>query len=37
MIKSKRYDVVTEGDYIQKGSRIKVSRVEGVKIIVQKM
>ncbi|HOJ18891.1 MAG: nodulation protein NfeD [Ignavibacteriales bacterium] len=37
VIKSKRYDVVTEGDYIQKGSRIKVSRVEGVKIIVQKM
>ena len=37
VIKSKRYDVVTEGVYIQKGSRIKVSRVEGVKIIVQKM
>jgi len=35
IINSKRYDVVTEGDYIQKGSRVIVARVEGVKIIVQ--
>lgn len=36
VINSRRYDVVTEGDYIQKGSTITVARVEGVKIIVQK-
>jgi membrane protein implicated in regulation of membrane protease activity len=33
----KRLDVVSEGEFIQKGSRVKVERVEGFKVIVRKI
>jgi membrane-bound serine protease (ClpP class) len=36
LINGKRFDVVTEGDFIEKGSKIKVDRVEGVRIIIKK-
>ncbi len=34
-INEKKYDVVTDGGYIEKGSKIKVLRVEGIKVVVQ--
>ncbi len=37
IINEKRYDVVTQGDYIEKGNRIKVVAIEGSKIVVQKV
>lgn len=37
LIAGKRYDVVTEGDFFDKGSKIKVDRVEGVRIIIKKI
>lgn len=37
LIDDKRIDVVTEGDFIEKGSRIKVVAVEGNRVIVRKM
>jgi len=37
VIAGKRYDVVTEGDFIDHGTRIKVDRVEGVRIIIKKI
>ncbi len=36
MIEGKRYDVITEGDFIQKEEEIVVEKVEGSKIIVKK-
>jgi membrane-bound serine protease (ClpP class) len=33
----KRVDVVADWEYIEKGSRIKVLRVEGVKVVVKKV
>jgi len=37
LINGKRYDVVTAGDYIEKGEKIKVIQVEGIRIVVQKV
>lgn len=37
VIDDKRYDVVTQGDYIDKDSRIRVLKVEGVRIVVEKI
>ncbi len=37
VIEDIRYDVVTEGEYIQKGTRVKVVNVEGSRIIVRKI
>ncbi|MCF8024913.1 MAG: serine protease [Desulfobacteraceae bacterium] len=37
LIEGKRVDVVTRGDYIEKGSRIKVNAVEGGRIVVKKI
>ncbi|VAX27625.1 Putative membrane-bound ClpP-class protease associated with aq_911 [hydrothermal vent metagenome] len=36
IINDKRYDVVTQGEYIEKGNKIKVVAIEGSKIVVQK-
>jgi len=37
IIKGERYDVVTAGDFIERGSQIKVIKVEGMRIVVQKI
>jgi len=37
IIDGKRYDVVTAGDFIEKGLQIKVIQVEGMRIVVQKV
>jgi len=37
LIEDKRYDVVTEGDYISVGERITVYQVEGGRIVVRKI
>jgi len=37
LINGKRYDVVTAGDFIEKGMQIKVTKIEGMRIIVQKI
>lgn len=37
VINDKRYDVVTQGEYIEKGNKIKVVAIEGSKIVVQKV
>ncbi len=36
IINDKRYDVVTAGDFIERGSKVKVIKVEGMRIVVQK-
>jgi membrane-bound serine protease (ClpP class) len=36
-LNGKRYDVVTEGEFIEKGKKVYVARVEGVKIIVKEV
>lgn len=36
VIGDKRYDVVTQGDYIEKDSPIRVLKVEGMRIVVEK-
>lgn len=36
IIDGKRVDVVTRGDYIEKGAEIKVNAVEGARIVVRK-
>lgn len=36
-IKGKLYDVVAEWDYIERGNKIRVLRVEGIKVVVQKI
>ena len=36
LIENKRYDVVTQGDYIEHGTKIKVISVEGSKVVVTK-
>jgi membrane-bound serine protease (ClpP class) len=36
LLNNKRYDVVTEGDFIEKNSRVTVLEVEGVRIVVRK-
>ena len=36
-INGKLYDVVAEWDYIERGNKIRVLRVEGVKVVVQKI
>ncbi len=33
----KRFDVVADWEYIQKGKRVKVLRVEGIKVVVQEV
>jgi len=33
----KKYDVVTDGEFIEKGSRIKIIDVEGFRIVVKKL
>ncbi len=35
VIKDKKVDVVSESEYVQQGSKIKVIRVEGIKIVVR--
>lgn len=35
IIDGKKYDVVTEGEFIEKGKNVKVIKTEGVKIVVQ--
>ncbi len=35
IIKGERVDVVTQGEYVEKGSKIKVIRTEGLKVIVK--
>lgn len=37
LIDDKRYDVVTEGDYVSVGERITVYQVEGGRIVVRKI
>lgn len=36
-ISGTRYDVVSTGDYIERGSQVKVVKIEGVKIFVEKI
>ncbi|MDR3149198.1 MAG: hypothetical protein LBT88_04180 [Oscillospiraceae bacterium] len=36
LIRGARYDVVTQGEYIEKGSRLIVTSVEGNRIVVEK-
>jgi membrane-bound serine protease (ClpP class) len=36
-IKGKRVDVVADWDYIEKGRKIKVLRVEGIKVVVEEV
>lgn len=36
IINGKRVDVVTRGDYIEKGAEIKVTAVEGARVVVRK-
>lgn len=36
IIDEQRLDVMTEGDFIEKGGKVKVTRVEGMRIIVEK-
>ncbi len=36
LIDDKRYDVVTQGDYIDKDANIRVLKVEGMRIVVEK-
>ena len=37
MIDNKRYDAVSEGEFIDKGSSLKVILVEGNRIVVKKL
>ncbi len=37
IIRGARIDVITEGEYIDKGTKIKVIKTEGAKVIVQKL
>lgn len=37
MIENNKIDVVTEGDFINKGSKIEVVKVEGMRIVVRKI
>ncbi|NCQ17378.1 MAG: peptidase [Ignavibacteria bacterium CG_4_8_14_3_um_filter_37_9] len=37
IINGRRYDVVTAGDYIEKGEKIKVIQIDGMRIVVQKV
>ena len=32
-----KFDVVTDGDFIEKGNKIEVVRVEGMRIVVRKI
>ncbi|WP_278320236.1 NfeD family protein [Inediibacterium massiliense] len=36
-IEEKRIDVVTEGEFVEKGTRVKIIKIEGRRIIVQKI
>jgi membrane-bound serine protease (ClpP class) len=36
IVEGKKYDAISEGEYIKKGARIRIIRVDGSKIIVQK-
>lgn len=36
-INEKRYDVVTMGEFIQKGRRVRVTKVEGSKVVVEEI
>lgn len=36
-IKGKRYDVVADWEYIEKGKKVKVLRVEGIKVVVKEV
>ncbi len=37
LLKNKRYDVVTEGDFIEKGSQVEVLQIEGARIVVRRV
>ncbi len=37
LLKEKRYDVVSEGDFIEKNTRVKVLSVEGARIVVRQI
>lgn len=37
LINNKKYDVISEGDYITKNSEISIIRIEGLKIVVKKV
>lgn len=37
MLKNNKIDVVTEGDFIDKGSEIEVVKVEGIRTVVRKV
>jgi membrane-bound serine protease (ClpP class) len=37
LLNGKRTDVTTEGDFIEKGERIKVIKVDGMKVVVEKI
>ncbi|MBN1809165.1 MAG: hypothetical protein JW909_08855 [Planctomycetes bacterium] len=37
MIDGKRIDVTAEGEFIEEGARVKVTRVDGIKVVVQKV
>jgi membrane-bound serine protease (ClpP class) len=36
-INGKKFDVVTEGGYVQKNEKVKVIMIEGKKIVVRKI
>lgn len=36
-INNEKYDVVTEGDFIEKGCSVEVTKVEGMRIVVRKI
>lgn len=36
-LNNRKVDVVADGEYIEKGSKIRVLRVEGIKVVVQKV
>jgi membrane-bound serine protease (ClpP class) len=37
IIDNRRLDVVTEGDFIEKGERVKIIRIDGLRVIVEKV
>ena len=37
VLENEKLDVVTDGDFIEKGNKIEVIRVEGMRIVVKKI
>jgi serine peptidase len=37
VLNEEKFDVVTDGDFIEKGNKIEVVRVEGMRIVVRKI